>query len=299
MKPLFTGCATALVTPFRHGMVDWEALDALVEKQIEAGVDGLVAAGTTGEPATLTWAEHLDVIERVVRQARGRVPVMAGTGSNATLEAVDASIAAADHGADALLVVTPYYNKTSQAGLVAHFHAIADATPLPVIVYNVPGRTGINISPATLQAICQHPLVLGVKEASSDIGQAIQKIRLCESNALFYSGNDDLTVPLMACGCAGLISVASNLIPEEMVRMTHLMNDGQLKEAAALQLKLQPLVDALFIETNPIPIKAAMAMAGLCQEEMRLPLVPMQPDTRQVLRQAMAELHLLPQEDTP
>ena len=292
MKPLFLGCATALVTPFRHGQVDWDALDAIVETQIEAGIDGLVATGTTGEPATLTWEEHLAVIERVVRQSKGRVPVIAGTGSNATKEAVDASKAAADHGADALLVVTPYYNKTSQAGLVAHFNAIADATPLPTIVYNVPIRTGINITPKALQQICQHDRVVGVKEAHTDVGQAILKLRLCGQDAAFYSGNDDLTVPLMACGFQGLISVASNLIPSEMVKMTHLMNAGMVKEAGALQLRLQPLIDALFIETNPIPIKAAMSMVGMCGEEVRLPLIPMQPDTRQVLRQAMADLNL-------
>ena len=202
-KPLFTGCGTALITPFKNGEVDFEALDKLVEDQITKGVSALIAVGTTGEPATMTWEEHLAVIRRVVEKADHRVPVIAGTGSNATSEAVYAAKHSAEFGADAQLVVTPYYNKTSQAGLVAHFNAIADAATLPVIVYNVPSRTGLNIGPEALAEICQHENVIAVKEANSDVAQAMEKVRLCGDKVDFYCGNDDLIVPTIACGFKG------------------------------------------------------------------------------------------------
>lgn len=274
--PLFTGCATALITPFRNGEVDYPALDRLVESQIAAGVNALVAVGTTGEPATMTWKEHLDVIRRVVDVAAKRVPVIAGTGSNSTQEAIDAALYAKMCGADAQLVVTPYYNKTSQEGLVAHFHAIADACDLPMIVYNVPGRTGINIAPATLQKICKHEHVVAVKEASPDVGQALEKLRLCGDEVTFYSGNDDLIVPLMAMGYKGVISVLSNVCPAETAKMAACALNGNVAEAAQMQLKYLPFINALFSETSPIPVKAAMAKLGVCDEELRLPLIPMQ-----------------------
>ena len=292
MKALFEGCATALITPFRGGEVDYPALDALVERQIEAGIDALVAAGTTGEPATMTWEEHLNVIRRVVEVANHRVPVIAGTGSNSTREAVHAAHMSEEFGADAQLVVTPYYNKTSQEGLVAHFNAVADAATLPVIVYNVPSRTGINIGPWALEQICRHPKVVAVKEASSDVGQALDKLRLVGDNAVFYSGNDDLIVPTMACGFRGVISVLSNLMPAETVEMAHAALDGDFAKAAGLQMKLLPLINALFCETSPIPVKAAMARMGWCDEELRLPLVPMQPKNREKMFALMDELGL-------
>ncbi|MBR3495010.1 MAG: 4-hydroxy-tetrahydrodipicolinate synthase [Clostridia bacterium] len=292
MKALFEGCATALITPFRGGEVDYPALDALVERQIEAGIDALVAAGTTGEPATMTWEEHLNVIRRVVEVANHRVPVIAGTGSNSTSEAVHAAHMSEEFGADAQLVVTPYYNKTSQEGLVAHFNAVADAATLPVIVYNVPSRTGINIGPWALEQICRHPKVVAVKEASSDVGQALDKLRLVGDNAVFYSGNDDLIVPTMACGFRGVISVLSNLMPAETVEMAHAALDGDFAKAAGLQMKLLPLINALFCETSPIPVKAAMARMGWCDEELRLPLVPMQPKNREKMFALMDELGL-------
>jgi len=292
MTPLFTGCATALITPFRNGEVDYPALDRLVESQIDAGIDALVAVGTTGEPATMTWEEHLNVIRRVVEVADHRVPVIAGTGSNSTREAVHAARMSEQFGADAQLVVTPYYNKTSQEGLVAHFNAVADAATLPVIVYNVPSRTGINIGPWALEQICRHPKVVAVKEASSDVGQALDKLRLVRDDAVFYCGNDDLIVPTMACGFKGVISVLSNIAPKETVRMAHAALEGNYGEAAALQMKMLPLINALFCETSPIPVKAAAAHLGICDEELRLPLVPMQPANRAKLFAIMDELGL-------
>ena len=289
---LFTGCGTALITPFKNDEIDYPALERLVETQIEAGVDALIAAGTTGEPATMTWEEHLNVIHRVVDVAHGRVPVIAGTGSNCTREAVEAARMSKQFGADAQLVVTPYYNKTSQEGLIAHFHAVADAATPPVIVYNVPSRTGINMGPEALAAICRHPNIIGVKEASSDVGQSLEKMRVVDGLADFYSGNDDIAVPMIACGYKGLISVVSNVVPAETTQMTHLALEGKNREAAAWQLKLLPLINALFCETSPIPCKAAMAALGFCEDEVRLPLVPMQDRNRGRLYQAMRELGL-------
>ncbi|MBQ9325823.1 MAG: 4-hydroxy-tetrahydrodipicolinate synthase [Clostridia bacterium] len=276
MSVLFEGCGTALITPFRNGEVDYPALDALVEWQIASGVDALIAAGTTGEPATMTWEEHLSVIRRVVDVAHHRVPVIAGTGSNCTREAVNAARMSKEFGADAQLVVTPYYNKTSQEGLVAHFHAVADAATLPVIVYNVPSRTGLNIGPKALQAICAHPNVIAIKEADSNVAQSLDKLRMVGDDASFYCGNDDIAVPMIACGYKGVISVISNVMPKETTEMVHLALEGRNREATAWQLKLLPFINALFCETSPIPVKAAMAAIGMCANEVRLPLVPMQ-----------------------
>ena len=293
MKPVFTGCGTALITPFKGGEIDYEAFDRIIEEQIEGGVDALIAAGTTGEPATMTWEEHLAVIEHVAKRAAGRVPVIAGTGSNSTKEAVEAAKACRDSGAVAQLVVTPYYNKTSQEGLIAHFLTIADSDTLPVIVYNVPSRTGINIEPMTLKTICEHPRVVAVKEANGDVPQALEKLRLCGDQAAFYSGNDDLIAPLMACGYQGVISVLSNVMPRETADMAHLLLRGETAKGAALQLKYLPFIKALFSETSPIPCKAAMGMMGKCDEEVRLPLVPMQPARRAAMESIMKELGLL------
>ena len=292
-KPLFTGVGTALVTPFKNGKIDYEALDRLVEEQIANGVSALIAAGTTGEPATMDWDEHLAVIRRVVEKADHRVPVIAGTGSNATSEAVYAAKHSAEFGADAQLVVTPYYNKTSQAGLVAHFNAIADAATLPVIVYNVPSRTGLNIGPEALAKICEHENVITVKEANADVGQAMEKLRLCGDKVDFYSGNDDLIVPMMAMGFKGVISVVSNILPAETSRMAEMALQGNFKEAADIQLKLLPFINALFSETSPIPIKAAMAKMGMLEEELRLPLVPMTDGPREKMYAIMRELGMI------
>ena len=240
----------------------------------------------------MTWEEHLNVIRRIVDVAHRRVPVIAGTGSNCTREAVEAARMSKQFGADAQLVVTPYYNKTSQEGLIAHFHAVADAATLPVIVYNVPSRTGINIGPEALADICAHPNIIGVKEASSDVGQSLEKMRMVGDQADFYCGNDDIAVPMIACGYKGLISVVSNVMPKETTRMTHLALEGKNHEAAGWQLKLLPLINALFCETSPIPCKAAMAAIGMCEDEVRLPLIPMQQRNRPRLYKAMADLGL-------
>ena len=289
-KQLFTGCATALITPFHNGEVDYAALDNLVEAQIAGGVDAIVAVGTTGEPATMTWVEHLNVIRRIVEKVNGRIPVIAGTGSNSTQEAIGAAKSAKSCGADAQLVVTPYYNKTSQEGLAAHFNAIADSCDLPMIVYNVPSRTGINILPKTLVKICSHPNVVAVKEANADVAQALEKLRLCGDQVAFYCGNDDLTVPLISCGFRGVISVLSNVLPKETAEMAKSALNGDTAKAAQMQLKYLPLINALFCETSPIPVKAAMHAMGLCDEELRLPLIPMQAENRRRMYAIMQEL---------
>lgn len=291
--PLFTGCGTAIVTPFKNGEVDYPALDRLVEMQLEGGIDAIIACGTTGEPATMTWEEHLSVVRRVVDVANHRVPVIAGTGSNCTREAVEAAHAAKEFGADAQLVVTPYYNKTSQEGLIAHYNALADAATLPVIVYNVPGRTGLNISPAALQAICRHPNVIAVKEASADVAQILDKVRLVGDDAVFYSGSDELNIPLMSCGFMGCISVLSNVMPAETSRMMHAALHNDFATATAEQLRLLPMIRALFCETSPIPCKAALTAMGLMENELRLPLVPMQPANEERMLGIMRELGLI------
>ena len=286
----FTGCGTALVTPFTKTGIDWENLDRLVEDQLACGVHCLVPVGTTGEPATMTREERMAVIRRVADKAHGQVPVVAGTGGNNTREVIEEARCARDNGANVQLCVTPYYNKTTQAGLIAHYHAIADSGVLPVMVYNVPARTGLNIAPATLQAICRHENVIAVKEANPDVAQAIEKLRLCGEDVAFYSGSDELNWPLMACGFQGVISVASNMLPRAV---TEAALQGNVAEAARQQLALQPLISALFCETSPIPVKAAMALLGQCEETVRLPLVPMQPEGRARLEKVMRDMRLI------
>lgn len=289
----FTGCGTALVTPFTKTGIDWESLDRLVENQLACGVRCLVAVGTTGEPATMTREERMAVIRRVADKVHGRVPVVAGTGGNNTREVIEEARLARDNGADAQLCVTPYYNKTTQAGLIAHYNAIADSGILPVVVYNVPARTGLNIAPATLQAICRHENVIAVKEANPDVAQALEKLRLCGEDAAFYCGSDELNWPLMACGFQGIISVASNLLPRALADLTKAALQGDCPAAARQQLTLQPLISALFCETSPIPVKAAMALLDQCEETVRLPLVPMQPEGRARLERVMREMQLI------
>ncbi len=293
MKPLFTGTGTALITPFKDGSVDWEAFDALIESQLAGGVTALVAAGTTGEPSTMTWEEHIEVVRFVAECVKGRACVIAGTGSNCTREVIHAANAVKDFGVDAQLCVTPYYNKTTQEGLVAHYSEIAAKTSLPIVVYNVPSRTGVNILPATLQRICALPQVVAVKEANPDVVQAMEKINLVGDNATFYSGNDDLILPLMVMGFKGVISVLSNVMPAETTKMTTLALEGRYDEAAKMQLELLPLIKALFSETNPIPCKAALSLMGVCRDELRLPLVPMQDGNRQKLADIMRGLKLI------
>ena len=287
-KTLFRGIATALATPMTSsGAIDYDAYGRLIDWQIESGVAGLVTCGTTGEASTMTAEEHRQTIAFAVKRAAGRVPVIAGTGANCTEKAVELTRFACAAGADACLVVTPYYNKATQRGLIAHYTAIADASDRPVILYNVPSRTGVNIQPATLQKICRLPQVVAVKEANPDVAQAMEKINLVGDDATFYCGNDDLTIPLMVLGFQGVISVLSNVMPAETSKMTSLALSGNWAEASKMQRDLLPMVKALFCETSPIPCKAAMSMMGMCRNELRLPLIPMQEANQQKLADIM------------
>lgn len=293
MKPLFTGTGTALVTPFKNGEVDWDALAELVERQIAGGVNALIVAGTTGEPSTMTQQEKLQLIRFVAQQVKGRVCVIAGTGSNCTRNVIENANAVREFGVDAQLVVTPYYNKTTQEGLVAHYTEIANKTDLPIIVYNVPSRTGLNIQPQTLQKICHLPQVVAVKEASADVVQNTEKIALVGDDAVFYSGSDELIVSQMVLGFQGVISVLSNVMPEQTSQMTTLALQGDWAQAAKLQRDLMPMIKALFCETSPIPCKAALNMMGVCENELRLPLVPMQEGNQAKMAEIMRAWKLI------
>ena len=272
---IFKGTATALITPFTESGVDFDALDKLLDAQVAGGVSAVVVLGTTGEPATMTAAEKKAVIEFSVKKLKGVIPVIVGTGSNSTAATIENSVQAEKLGADAILVVTPYYNKATQAGLVAHYTAIADAVNIPIICYNVPGRTGVNLLPATFAKIAEHRNIAAIKEASGNMEQIEEAIRLSEGKAVVYSGDDGITVPLMAMGGMGVISVASNVAPKFTSDMTSAMLDGDLAKAAAMQLRMLPFVRALFCEVNPIPVKKAAQLKGLCNGIVRLPLTEM------------------------
>ena len=287
MKVLYKGTGTALITPFTEDGVDFPALERLIEYQIESGIDSLVVLGTTGEAATLTDEEYADVAEFALKKIAGRVKAILGTGSNCTREVIHAANVVKDFGVAAQLVVTPCYNKSTQEGMVAHYREIAEKTTLPIVVYNVPSRTGVNIQPATLQKICRLPQVVAVKEANPDVVQAMEKINLVGDDATFYCGNDDLTIPLMVLGFQGVISVLSNVMPAETSKMTALALEGNWAEASKMQRDLLPMVKALFCETSPIPCKAAMSMMGMCRNELRLPLIPMQEANQQKLADIM------------
>lgn len=272
---IFKGTATALITPFTESGVDFDALDKLLDAQVAGGVSAVVVLGTTGEPATMTAAEKKAVIEFSVKKLKGVIPVIVGTGSNSTAAAIENSVQAEKLGADAILVVTPYYNKATQAGLIAHYTAIANAVNIPIICYNVPGRTGVNLLPATFAKIAEHRNIAAIKEASGNMEQIEEAIRLSEGKAVVYSGDDGITVPLMAMGGMGVISVASNVAPKFTSDMTSAMLDGDLAKAAAMQLRMLPFVRALFCEVNPIPVKKAAQLKGLCNGIVRLPLTEM------------------------
>ena len=286
---VFEGVATAIVTPMNAQGVDYEAFGRLIDWQIRSGVNAIVAAGTTGEGSTLTDEEHREVLKFCVDRVHGRVPVIAGTGSNDTAYAIDLTEYACSVGADAMLLVTPYYNKATQKGLIASFRAIADRSTKPCILYNVPSRTGCNLLPATVAALADHPRIVGVKEASGNISQIAQIAALCGDKIDIYSGNDDQIVPILALGGKGVISVLSNPLPAETVAICDLFRAGKVKESAALQLKLLPLIDALFSEVNPIPVKAAMAAMGYGENYLRLPLTPMEADHEQILLRLLRE----------
>ena len=292
-KTIFTGAATAIVTPFKNGVVEYDMYGTLIDWQIEQGIDAIVTVGTTGEGPTLTHEEHREVIRYCVEKVAHRVPVIAGTGSNCTEEAIGLTKFAAQVGADAALLVTPYYNKATQAGLVASFTAVADAADLPCVLYNVPGRTGCNIQPATVAKLAEHPMICAVKEASGNISQVAQIAALAGDKIDIYSGNDDQVVPIMALGGKGVISVLSNVAPAATVEMCRRMLAGDVAGARELQLKYLPLIDALFCEVNPIPVKAAMAAMGYGENSLRLPLTCMEPAHEERLLGCMRDLGII------
>ena len=288
---IFQGAATALVTPMTaDGMVDYEAFARLINWQIESGIDALVICGTTGEASTLTDEEHCQVLKFALEVAGGRVPMIAGTGSNDTAHAIWMTQYACEIGYDAMLVVTPYYNKTTQRGLIAMFTAIADASTKPLILYNVPGRTGVNIEPATYAALADHPNIAAIKEAGGNISKIVETAALVGDKLDIYSGNDDQIVPIMACGGKGVISVLSNVLPGETSKMCKLFFEGDVAGAMELQKKYLPLTNALFCEVNPIPAKAAMAAMGYGENVLRLPLVPMEKNHEEMLLQRMRDV---------
>ena len=290
---MFTGVITAIVTPFRRGAIDEDALRNLIEDQIANGVDGLVPAGTTGESPTLTFEEHIRVIEIVVQAAGKRVPVIAGTGANSTAEAIELSLAAKKLGADGMLQVTPYYNKPSQEGLYRHFKTIVEACPLPTILYNVPGRTGCDLLPDTIARLAALPNIVGVKEATGSTLRAMQVIARVPSNFVVLSGDDAMAFPMYALGGKGVISVISNVAPADMAAMWDAAAAGNWDRARALHYKLLPIAEGLFIESNPVPVKSALAMMGRIADELRAPLYPLEGANREKVRGFMTQVGLL------
>lgn len=289
---MWSGSIVALVTPFKNGGVDWDSLDALVEFHVANGTDGIVACGTTGEAATLSHEEHREVVRAVVKAAKKRLPVIAGTGSNSTREAVELTRAAEADGADGALLISPYYNRPMQEGIYRHYREVASQTALPLIVYNIPSRTGSKVEPETLARLAEIDNIAGVKEATGSVDGAIDVLRLCGDRLALYSGEDSLTFPLMALGGRGVISTVANVTPREMAELAQACLRGDWPKARELQFKLIPLIRALFIETNPIPAKTALSLMGKCSAEVRLPLTPMAAANAGKLRQAMADLGL-------
>ena len=290
---IFRGIATAMVTPMTATGVDYDALARFIDFQLEEGINALVAVGTTGESATLTPQERKDVIRFTVERVAGRVPVIAGTGTNNTQHVLEFTKSACDDGADAVLVVTPYYNKATQAGLIAHFTAVADASAKPVILYNVPSRTGCNLLPDTVAVLAKHPNIAAIKEASGNMGQVVELAAKCGSDIAIYSGEDGITLPILSMGGQGCISVASNVVPKAMVSLADTFFRGDVAEAARMQRELWPLIHLLFCEVNPIPAKAAVSAMGYGEEHIRLPLTPMEDAHRAALYAEMKKLGVL------
>ena len=295
MKPIvFTGAAVAIITPFKEdGTVDYDTFGKIIEDQIAGSTDAIVVCGTTGESAAMPDEEHLAVVEYCVKKVAGRVPVIAGTGTNDTQHCINLSQGAEKLGVDALLLVTPYYNKTTQRGLIAHYTKIAESVKLPIILYNVPSRTGLNIAPETLKELSKVENIVAVKEASGNISQVAKIAQLCGDDMTIYSGNDDQIVPLLSLGGKGVISVLSNVAPKQTHDMVASYLEGDIATARKLQLEAIELVDALFIEVNPIPVKAAMNMLGYNAGGLRMPLCEISDANREVLRKAMANYGLL------
>ena len=293
-QPVFTGSCAALITPFTdNNAIDYSALLRLLDFQLENGTDAVVVCGTTGEAAAMSCAERMRTIETVVRHVDGRIPVIAGTGSNNTENAVTLSRDAVLAGVDALLVVTPFYNKATQKGLIRHYTAIADSVTKPMLLYHVPSRTGVKCTAETYAALAKHPNIVGVKEAGGDLA-LVQKTReLCPEDFYIWSGNDDETAPMMLFGGKGVISVAANVAPREMHELTEACLNGDFVTAGKMQLKLRKLCEALFWEVNPIPVKTALAMMGYCQEAFRMPMCEMEPENREKLKGVLKEYGLI------
>ena len=292
-NPIFRGAATALVTPLNENGIDYVQLKKLIDWQIDQGIDALVIAGTTGEGSTLTDEEHRELLREAIKMIDGRVPAVAGTGSNDTAYAIDLTKYACELGYDAMLIVTPYYNKATQKGLIKMFTAIADASTKPIILYNVPSRTGVDIAPSTYAALADHPMIQAIKEASGNLSKVAETAHLVGDKLDIYSGNDDQIIPILSLGGAGVISVLSNPMPKETSRMCHDFFEGNIEAARKAQLDLIPLINALFCEVNPIPAKAAMAAMGYCEDYLRLPLTPMEESNKAKLLKLMAEQNLI------
>jgi 4-hydroxy-tetrahydrodipicolinate synthase len=289
---MFTGSMVALVTPFKDGKVDWQSLEGLVGFHIQNGTHGIVPCGTTGESATLSHQEHDDVIKAVIKAVNKRVPVIAGTGSNSTEEAVRLTRAAERSGADGALMISPYYNRPTQEGIYQHYKKVASEVGIPIIIYNIPGRTGSKIEPETLARLSEIKNVAGVKEATGSVDQAIDVIRLCGDRLAVYSGEDSLIFSLMALGGKGVISTVANVAPKETAQLAEACLKGNWEKGRDWQFKLMPLIRAVFIETNPIPIKTALSLMGKCTGDLRLPLTPIGEGNLKKLRQAMADFGL-------
>ena len=290
---LFKGTATALITPFKNGKIDYVAMGKLVEWQIKNGVDGLVVCGTTGEASTLSGKERVQLARFIVDLVKGRVPVIAGTGSNNTRFTMDLSKEMENNGVNGILVVTPYYNKCTENGMIAHYEQIADHVHVPLIIYSVKGRTGVNVSPRVVEILRHHPNIVGIKEASGDISQVCEMARYIDDSFAIYSGNDDMSVPIMSLGGLGCISTVSNIIPGRFSKMLHDYLSGNVAEAGREQVALKPLIDAIFAEVNPIPLKAALNIMGMCDLEYRLPLCPPTNKTQYLLYDTLKEYGLV------
>ena len=291
---MFEGLYTALITPFRGGNIDFPSFERMIEKQIQGGVDGLVVLGSTGESSTVPFDEHIELVKKAVAIVKGRVNVVAGTGANSTKEAVWLSGEAEKAGVDGVLLVNPYYNKPTQRGLIVHFETIAKSISIPVILYNIPGRTGVNFEPAGVKELIQRVNnISAMKEASGDINQMMNLVELCGDRLTLLSGDDNMLLPVLAIGGRGIISVLSNLLPEEVKRVITLYEGGKIDDSRTLFYRLLPLCRAMFYETNPIPVKEAMAMLGHCTPELRLPLTPLGDANREKLRKVLAEYGLI------
>ncbi len=292
-KKVFSGAGVALITPFKDGKIDYKALDVILEQQIAGGTDAIIACGTTAEAATLNDLEHRQLISHCIERVNGRIPVIAGTGSNHTDYAIELTKFSKDEGADGVLLVTPYYNKASQKSLVKHFLSIAECADIPNILYNVPSRTGLNISLGAYQKLAEHPNIVATKEASGNLSAIIELIAACGDSLNVYSGNDDQIVPLMSVGAIGVISVLSNVMPKETHEMAKLCLEGNFREAAKLQLHYLSLINGLFMQVNPIPVKTAMAKMGFCTTEMRMPLCEMDEEDNEKLYALMRQANLI------